>query len=83
MTATNRAGFGERHPDLTTLLATRQPAATHEMSWLDGTMPLRVSAYTTPADLPESLVSSVRCVVRVGELIVFCENVEGGHPSTR
>lgn len=43
-------------------------------------MPLRVSAYTAPADLPEELVTSVRCVVQVGELIVFCENVDGGHP---
>ena len=78
--ATNRPGFGERHPDLTTLLATRQPAATHEMSWLGGAMPLRVSAYTAPTDLPETLVSSVRCLVRVGELIVFCENADGAHP---
>jgi ADP-ribose pyrophosphatase YjhB (NUDIX family) len=80
MTAASRPGFGERHPDLMTLLATRRPAATHEMAWLDGAMPLRVNAYTAPADLPEVLVSSVRCVVRVGELVVFCENEDGTHP---
>lgn len=66
--------------DLVALLTAHQPAATHEMAWRNGTMPLRVSAYTTPADLPEELVTSVRCVVQVGELIVFCENVDGGHP---
>ena len=77
---TNLPGFGARHPDLTALLAGREPAATGEVSWLGGAMPLRVSAHTTPADLPEELVTSVRCVVQVGELIVFCENVDGTHP---
>lgn len=47
---------------------------------MSGTMPLRVSAYTTPAALPDELVTSVRCVLRVGDLIVFCENADGGHP---
>jgi ADP-ribose pyrophosphatase YjhB (NUDIX family) len=73
-------GFGARHPRLATLLASHRPAATGETCWLDGAMPLRVSAYTVPAELPEELVTSVRCVVQVGELIVFCENVGGAHP---
>jgi ADP-ribose pyrophosphatase YjhB (NUDIX family) len=77
---TNRPGFGERHPDLAVLLARHKPAATGETSWMGGTMPLRVSAYTTPIALPDELVSSVRCVVRVGDLIVFCENADGTHP---
>ena len=76
----DRPGFGERHPDLATLLARRKPTATGETSWLGGAMPLRVSAYTTPTELPEELVTSVRCVVQVGELILFCENVDGAHP---
>jgi ADP-ribose pyrophosphatase YjhB (NUDIX family) len=71
---------GARHPDLARLLAGRRPAATGEISWLGGAMPLRVSAYATPAELPEELVTSVRCVVQVGELIVFCENADGAHP---
>jgi len=66
--------------DLSALLAAHQPVDTHEMAWRDGTMLLRVSAYTTPADLPDELVTSVRCVVRVGDHVVFCENVDGGHP---
>lgn len=69
-----------RHPDLAGLLAGHRPAATGETSWLGGAMPLRVSAYTTTADLPAELVTSVRCVVRVGELVVLCENVDGVHP---
>lgn len=76
----NRPGFGARHPGLARLLADQKPAATGETSWLGGAMPLRVSAYTTPADLPDELVTSVRCVVQVGELIVFCENADGTHP---
>jgi ADP-ribose pyrophosphatase YjhB (NUDIX family) len=79
-TGTNRPGFGARHPALTALLATQRPVATGETSWLAGAMPLRVSAYTTPAALPDDLVTSVRCVVRVGELIVFCMNRDGAHP---
>ncbi|HEX5404109.1 MAG TPA: NUDIX domain-containing protein [Pseudonocardiaceae bacterium] len=73
-------GFGERHPDVARLLASRRPAATRDMAWLNGTLPLRVSAYTTPTELPVDVVSSVRCVVRVGELIVFCANRDGAHP---
>lgn len=72
-------GFGVRHPDVTRLLAVHTPAATDEVSWMDGAMPLRVSAHVGPAGLPDELVTSVRCVVRVGELVVFCENVDGGH----
>ncbi|RAS59966.1 NUDIX domain-containing protein [Lentzea atacamensis] len=76
----NRPGFGARHLGLTELLACHEPAATGEVSWQGGAIPLRVSAYTAPAELPEELVTSVRCVVQVGELIVFCENVDGVHP---
>lgn len=71
---------GARHPLLAALLAEREPAFTGEVSWRGGAMPLRLSAHTTPADLPDELVTSVRCVVRVGELVVFCENPDGGHP---
>jgi hypothetical protein len=62
------------------LLARHEPTATGETCWMGGTMPLRVSAYTTPTSLPDDLVTSVRCVVRVGALIVFCENADGTHP---
>lgn len=69
-----------RHPRLAGLLAGHAPAATRVVTWAGGAMPLRVSAYPAPADLPEELVTSVRCVVRVGELVVLCENADGAHP---
>jgi hypothetical protein len=56
--------------------------ATGAAAWDYGTMPLRVTAYATDtfAELPDDLVSSVRCVVRVGSRIVLCENRDGVHP---
>lgn len=74
-----RPGFGERHPAVTALLTSQTPVGTQKISWRGGTMPLLVSAYSCPADLPEVLVTSVRCVVRVGDRIVLCENVDGVH----
>lgn len=71
---------GARHPDLIRLLAGHRPVAVGGVSWQGGALPLRVSAYTTPADLPEELVTSVRCVVRVGGPVVLCENADGAHP---
>lgn len=75
-----RPGFGVRHPDLTALLAVSEPVATGQTAWLGGTLPLRVTAFTEPAELPAPLVTSVRCIVWVGELLVLCENVDGRHP---
>ncbi len=76
----NRPGFGQRHPELAALLREQRPAGSHDVSWLDGAMPLRRSAYTTPADVPRDVVGSVRCIVRVGAHIVVCENEGGAHP---
>jgi hypothetical protein len=75
-----KPGFGVRHPALASLLSERQPAASHEIAWAGGTLPLRVSAYTTPATLPHEIVTSVRCLVLVDGLIVFCQNPDGSHP---
>lgn len=43
-------------------------------------MPLSVAAYTATEDLPLELVGSVRCLVRVGDLVVCCQNKGGSHP---
>jgi hypothetical protein len=51
---TDLPGFGFRHPELAALLASRTPATTGSMSWVNGTMPLRVGAYTAPEDLREN-----------------------------
>lgn len=73
-----RPGFGERHPALLDILASDQPAASHGVVWCDGQMPLRVSAHTSlRADLPQDLVTSVRCLVQVGDQFVMCQNRDG------
>lgn len=43
-------------------------------------MPLRVSAYVGEAELPDEIVTSVRCIVKVGSEIVVCTNRDGTHP---
>jgi 8-oxo-dGTP pyrophosphatase MutT (NUDIX family) len=68
------------HPALTALLETHTPAATGELAWLDGAMPLRVSAFIGSAELPLDLITSVRCIVHVGDRIVLCVNKDGAHP---
>jgi hypothetical protein len=67
---------------VTTWYDRQKAVATGETSWRDGTMPLRVSAFTTHtfAELPLDLITSVRCVVQVGSLVVLCENRDGSHP---
>ncbi|GAA3191936.1 NUDIX domain-containing protein [Nonomuraea roseoviolacea] len=75
-----RPGFGERHPDLARLLEVDAPVESHEIAWAGGRLPLRVGAHTSHAEVPSDLVTSVRCVVRVGDSIVFCENADGSHP---
>lgn len=74
-----RPGFGIRHLALTSLLVGQSPVARHIVTWLNGTMTLRISAYTTTPELPAELVTSVRCLVRVGEQFVLCENAHGCH----
>jgi ADP-ribose pyrophosphatase YjhB (NUDIX family) len=75
-----RPGFGSRHPRLTAILAEHTPALSNEITWDGGAMPLRVSAYDSIAELPEEIVTSVRCIVRVGDQVVFCENDDTCHP---
>lgn len=50
------------------------------VAWLDGTLPLRVSAHPVVADLPDDVVTSIRCLVIVGDRVVLCENADGCHP---
>jgi 8-oxo-dGTP pyrophosphatase MutT (NUDIX family) len=38
-----------------------------------GGIAIDVAAYLTPAPLPPELVTSVRCIVRVGDLVVLCQ----------
>lgn len=73
----NRPGWGSRHPGLTSVLASVTPAAVSETAWRNGTMPLRVSAYLGIAAIPDELIISVRCLVRVGDQVVVCTDRDG------
>lgn len=68
---------GGRHPQLLQLTGSLRPALVGEDVWGAGTIPLRVSVYDRPARLPEELITSVRCLVRVGERVVICRNADG------
>lgn len=74
-----RPGWGLRHPAMTKLLASTEvsPAAVEETAWANGTVPLRIVAHTRPAELPDELVTSVRCIVVVKHDIVVCSNRDG------
>jgi ADP-ribose pyrophosphatase YjhB (NUDIX family) len=70
-----RAGFGVRHPDLLAVLAQHTPAYTHENDRI------ATGAYIGTARLPDTLITSVRCLVRVGTKVIVCRNSDGfSHP---
>ncbi len=75
-----RPGFGEPHPQLATLLRDRRPLATQRTAWANGTLPLEIRAYAGAAELPDELVTSVRCIVGVGDCVLVCTNEGGAHP---
>ncbi|HET9173219.1 MAG TPA: NUDIX hydrolase [Actinospica sp.] len=59
------------------------PAARHDTAWMNGAMPVRITAYPDPEHierLPLEIVSSIRCIVRVADKYVFCENRSSRHP---
>jgi 8-oxo-dGTP pyrophosphatase MutT (NUDIX family) len=75
----DRPGFGEPHPRLVALLESLRPLAVQRTAWAKGTMPVEVSGYAEIVDLPDELVTSVRCLVRVGERWILCTNADGAH----
>lgn len=75
-----KVGFGRRHPDLLEFLRCHEAAAVEHVAWLNGTLPLQMAAYpTTVAELPDSLVTSVRCIVAVRDCVIVCHNPDGAH----
>lgn len=74
-----RPGFGVPHPELVALLSTLKPAATDRVVWGSGVV-LDVAAYPVWTPLPTVLVTSVRCIVRVGGAVVVCRVPGGLHP---
>lgn len=79
MTAVDE-GQPVHHPGLAAAMRVAEPVASQEIAWDGGAMPLRVSAYLTTPELPLELVSSIRCIVWVGDRLLFCENKDGAHP---
>jgi ADP-ribose pyrophosphatase YjhB (NUDIX family) len=69
-----RPGWGARHPDVAEFLATHEAVAEERTAWPNGDgIAARVFATVDP--IPDAVVSSVRCLVRVGDdAIVLCRN---------
>lgn len=76
----------ERSPELARVLASAPPATAveEEWDWYGVHLPLRVAAHldaagTGPAALPDGLITSVRCLVGVGDALVVCETPRDVH----
>lgn len=60
------------------MISSEEPAGRQRITWLNGKLPLQVSAYTSIRDdFPMELLMSVRCLVQVGDRIVLCETRDG------
>jgi len=73
-----RPGYGLPHPELVALVGSRRPAAVDRVVWSGG-IELDVAAYPTPVPPPAELITSVRCIVRVGDRFVVCRTPDGPH----
>jgi NUDIX domain-containing protein len=72
------AGWGVRHPAILEILRSATAVGAVTTRW--DTLSLRVSAYTPLVELPDDLVTSVRCIVTVNDAVVMCTNRGGTHP---
>lgn len=71
----------EKHAELTDIVKAVDAVKDHTVTWMNGTLPLRVRSYVGSPTLPHELVTSVRCLVHVGDRIVYCQSSDGGgHP---
>jgi 8-oxo-dGTP pyrophosphatase MutT (NUDIX family) len=59
------------------VLESATPTAVHETAWRNGTLPLRISVYRGTAAVPAELITSVRCLVQVGDEVVVCTDRDG------
>ena len=75
---TQRPGFGLPHDDFLALVAARPPATSEEVSWSNGAVRFGVAGHLTPVDeVPDELVTSARCIVRVRDRVLVCTNADG------
>jgi predicted MFS family arabinose efflux permease/ADP-ribose pyrophosphatase YjhB (NUDIX family) len=65
------------HAVLASLLTDRQPVSVEQTEWPGG-LALEFALYLGPADLPDDLVTSARCLVTAGGQLLACEDA---HPS--
>ena len=78
MTVSPRPGFGLPHEPFLALVDQRRPAAEEQVSWGNGAVEFRVRVHDgSAADVPDELVTSARCIVRVGEEVLVCTNADG------
>jgi ADP-ribose pyrophosphatase YjhB (NUDIX family) len=63
---------------LADLLDRLTPTATQHIVWPGG-VAVDVAAYPTPTAVPDELVTSIRCIVRVGDRIVLCHAPDEPH----
>jgi ADP-ribose pyrophosphatase YjhB (NUDIX family) len=77
MSAT-RPGYGTPHPELTALLAALTPAAESDFTWASG-ITVHAAAYPGAAARPAELVTSIRCIVQVGDRIILCHAPDEDH----
>lgn len=71
----------EQHAELKAIAGAVDAVKDHTVMWMNGTLPLRVRSYIGRPTLPDELVTSIRCLVQVGDRVVYCHNSDGGgHP---
>lgn len=75
-----RAGWGIEDPSLIELLAALTPVARERLSW-PGNLRLETEVYLDHIELPEELVTSVRCLTFVDDAagILVCHNPHETH----
>jgi 8-oxo-dGTP pyrophosphatase MutT (NUDIX family) len=77
-----RPGFGTRHPAMLEVLAACEPAEVEEVTIGNGAIRLRVAAHLGLAndpEVPDEIISSIRCLVRVDDHLIVCTNPGGTH----
>jgi hypothetical protein len=75
------ADFGGRLPELDVALQGQTPQAVVEeqWDWLGVPLRLRIASYVGAGPVPDSLVTSVRSLVAVGDSVVVCETPRDTH----
>lgn len=76
-----RRGYGLRHPELSARIEVLEPVASTIVHWgADRELPIRLCGYAGIAEVPDELVSSIRCIVRANDGVVLCTNDHETHP---